>query len=266
MTADHVDQAPGAARDTDPPEIDVEVIEESMEERDAIDTLLDLGSPPESLEGRGPPGVLASQVAAEGAGHVVADPPVGVGGELHQEGEALGRRDAPQGPDPVPAGGRVVGRLALVDDVAEIPSGLRGQHPRNPVNRPANHGVQLELPPTARWNRDESNWSDHEGTGRAPQVDLVIAALSEDLEGLLDGEELGPVQRAFVAEDAYQCGYCTPGQVVAAEGLLRANPSPTEHEIRVAMSGNLCRCGTYVRIRKAIKRAARYAAEEGGEA
>ena len=68
--------------------------------------------------------------------------------------------------------------FTVVDDVDEIPSGLRGQHLRNPVNRPANHGVQLELPPTARCNRDASTWSDHEGTGRAPQVDLVIAALA----------------------------------------------------------------------------------------
>jgi phage replication-related protein YjqB (UPF0714/DUF867 family) len=68
--------------------------------------------------------------------------------------------------------------FGVIDDVDEIPTGLRGQHGSNPVNRPANAGVQLELPPTARWNRDEKNWSDHEGTGRAPQVDLVIDALT----------------------------------------------------------------------------------------
>ena len=67
--------------------------------------------------------------------------------------------------------------FGIVHDVDDIPDGLRGQHPRNPVNRPLNRGVQLELPPTARWNREEKNWSDHEGTGRAPQVDLVIDAL-----------------------------------------------------------------------------------------
>ena len=72
------------------------------------------------------------------------------------------------------------------------------------------------------------------------------------VEGLLDGEQLGPVQLAFVEHDAFQCGYCTPGQVVAAEGLLRANPSPTEHEIRVGMSGNLCRCGAYQHIVNAV--------------
>ena len=82
------------------------------------------------------------------------------------------------------------------------------------------------------------------------------------IEGLLEGEELGPVQRSFAAEDALQCGYCTPGQIMAAEGLLRANPSPSTAEIRVAMSGNLCRCGTYPHITKAGRRAA--AARQGG--
>ena len=82
------------------------------------------------------------------------------------------------------------------------------------------------------------------------------------IEGLLDGEALGPVQQAFAAEDALQCGYCTPGQIMAAEGLLRANPSPSTAEIRVAMSGNLCRCGTYPHITKAVRRAA--AARQGG--
>jgi len=76
------------------------------------------------------------------------------------------------------------------------------------------------------------------------------------VEGLLDGEELGVVQQAFVAEDALQCGYCTPGQVIAAEGLLRANPSPTADEIRHGMSGNLCRCGAYTHIFKAVNHAA----------
>jgi xanthine dehydrogenase YagT iron-sulfur-binding subunit len=76
------------------------------------------------------------------------------------------------------------------------------------------------------------------------------------LEGLLDGEQLGPTQQAFADEDAFQCGYCTPGQIMAAEGLLRAHPAPTDAEIRHAMSGNLCRCGAYVHIVKAVDRAA----------
>ena len=76
------------------------------------------------------------------------------------------------------------------------------------------------------------------------------------IEGLMDGERLGPVQLAFVEEDGFQCGYCTPGQVMAAEGLLRSNPQPSLEEIRHGMSGNLCRCGAYPHILNAVKRAA----------
>jgi xanthine dehydrogenase YagT iron-sulfur-binding subunit len=82
------------------------------------------------------------------------------------------------------------------------------------------------------------------------------------IEGLLTGEELGPVQQAFVAHDGFQCGYCTSGQIVAAESLLRANPSPTTDEIRHGMSGNLCRCGAYVHIVNAVAGAAE--AKKGG--
>jgi xanthine dehydrogenase YagT iron-sulfur-binding subunit len=76
------------------------------------------------------------------------------------------------------------------------------------------------------------------------------------IEGLLDGEELGVVQKAFVEHDAFQCGYCTPGQIVAAESLLRANPNPSSLEVRHGMSGNLCRCGTYQHITEAVEKAA----------
>ena len=76
------------------------------------------------------------------------------------------------------------------------------------------------------------------------------------LEGLMKGEELGPVQQAFVEHDAFQCGYCTPGQIMAVEGLLRKNHDPSTEEIRHGMSGNLCRCGAYKHIIKAAKKAA----------
>jgi xanthine dehydrogenase YagT iron-sulfur-binding subunit len=75
------------------------------------------------------------------------------------------------------------------------------------------------------------------------------------LEGLMKGEELGPVQQAFVEKDAFQCGYCTPGQIMAVEGLLRKKPDPSDDEIRRGMSGNLCRCGTYKHIINATKHA-----------
>ena len=84
------------------------------------------------------------------------------------------------------------------------------------------------------------------------------------LEGLMKGEELGPVQQAFAEEDAFQCGYCTPGQIMAVEGLLRATPNPSSEEIRAAMAGNLCRCGTYTHIFKAAKRAAELKQKAGG--
>ena len=95
-----------------------------------------------------------------------------------------------------------------------------------------------------------------------PQYACLILALEAEghdittIEGLMKGEELGAVQQAFVNEDALQCGYCTPGQIMAAEGLLRSNPNPSLDEIRRGMSGNLCRCGAYEHIFKAVRRAA----------
>jgi aerobic-type carbon monoxide dehydrogenase small subunit (CoxS/CutS family) len=65
-----------------------------------------------------------------------------------------------------------------------------------------------------------------------------------------------PLQEAFVAEDALQCGFCTPGQIITATALLSATPEPTSDQIRTGMAGNLCRCGTYPKIERAILRAA----------
>jgi xanthine dehydrogenase YagT iron-sulfur-binding subunit len=84
------------------------------------------------------------------------------------------------------------------------------------------------------------------------------------LEGLMEGEDLGPTQQAFVEEDAFQCGYCTPGQIMAVDGLLRENPDPSLDEIRRGVSGNLCRCGTYAHIFRAARRAAELKRERGG--
>jgi isoquinoline 1-oxidoreductase alpha subunit len=70
---------------------------------------------------------------------------------------------------------------------------------------------------------------------------------------------------SMASEDVPQCGYCQAGQVLTASALLKQNPNPSDEDIDSAMSGVLCRCGTYHRIRKAIKTAARYAAETGGE-
>lgn len=110
-------------------------------------------------------------------------------------------------------------------------------------------------------------------TPRYACLTLVVEAAQEadapditTVEGLLDGEALGPVQQAFFEHDAYQCGYCTPGQILAAEGLLRSTGSPTREEIRRDMSGNLCRCGAYPHIVEAVERAAelRRELEKGG--
>lgn len=76
------------------------------------------------------------------------------------------------------------------------------------------------------------------------------------IEGLANGEQLHPVQQAFVDNDALQCGYCTPGMIMAAEGILAENPSPSEGEIRESLKGNLCRCTGYHNIVKAIQAAA----------
>ncbi len=97
-----------------------------------------------------------------------------------------------------------------------------------------------------------------DGQPRYACVTLAVEAVGKEittLEGLMKGEELGPVQQAFLEQDAFQCGYCTPGQIMAVEGLLRSNPAPSLEEIRHAVSGNLCRCGTYAHIFKAAKRA-----------
>jgi len=79
------------------------------------------------------------------------------------------------------------------------------------------------------------------------------------IEGL-EAEGLHPVQQAWLTENVPQCGYCQPGQIMTAAALLAQNPNPSDDEIDAAMSGNLCRCGTYQRIRRAIHRAAK----EGG--
>jgi aerobic-type carbon monoxide dehydrogenase small subunit (CoxS/CutS family) len=76
------------------------------------------------------------------------------------------------------------------------------------------------------------------------------------IEGLGDEGALSALQRAFVEEDALQCGFCTAGQVVSATALLAATPRPTSEQVRAAMSGNLCRCGAYPGIERAVLRAA----------
>src|SRR5262245_52537948 len=92
-------------------------------------------------------------------------------------------------------------------------------------------------------------------------IDEVAGREVETIEGLAVGERLHPVQAAFVAEGAMQCGYCVPGLVMATVGLLRRNPAPSTAEILAALNGNLCRCCGYGNVLKAVQRAAQPAAE-----
>lgn len=86
---------------------------------------------------------------------------------------------------------------------------------------------------------------------------VTIEGLSPDLSH--------PLQRAWIAEDVPQCGYCQSGQIMAAAVLLRENPNPTDNDIDLGMAGNICRCGTYQRIRRAIHLAAKLQAEGGAK-
>jgi xanthine dehydrogenase YagT iron-sulfur-binding subunit len=82
---------------------------------------------------------------------------------------------------------------------------------------------------------------------------MQSGAVITTIEGLGNGETLHPMQAAFIAHDAFQCGYCTPGQICSAVGLLRENQAHSPSEIRELMSGNICRCGAYPHIVSAIE-------------
>jgi len=85
----------------------------------------------------------------------------------------------------------------------------------------------------------------------------------QTIEGLADGDNLHPVQQKFIENDALQCGFCTPGFIMSGVALLQKNPDPSMDEIKYAVSGNLCRCGTYPHVFKAIDDAAK-AMKKGG--
>jgi len=96
----------------------------------------------------------------------------------------------------------------------------------------------------------------------APQTD---GAVITTIEGIGDGENLDPIQEAFIETGAVQCGFCTPGMILAAKKLLEENPHPDEEEIKRGISGNLCRCTGYQKIFDAIKLAAnRLSSRDGG--
>jgi xanthine dehydrogenase YagT iron-sulfur-binding subunit len=97
--------------------------------------------------------------------------------------------------------------------------------------------------------------------GRRANGCLILAAAVDGrevvtVEGLADGEQLHAVQRAFIDHDAFQCGFCTPGQVISAVACIEEGHTTDEHEIREWMSGNICRCSSYPQIVEAVKAAA----------
>jgi len=87
-------------------------------------------------------------------------------------------------------------------------------------------------------------------------VSVIAGQSITTIEGLADGENLHPVQESWIKHNVPQCGYCQPGQIMSASALLANNAKPDDQDIDAAMSGNICRCGTYPRIRAAIKDAA----------
>jgi carbon-monoxide dehydrogenase small subunit len=93
--------------------------------------------------------------------------------------------------------------------------------------------------------------------GQPVRACLVLAVEADEkevltIEGLADGSRLHPLQEAFIRHGAVQCGYCSPGMILTAKALLDENPRPSEMEVKKAIAGNLCRCGTYNKVVKAV--------------
>lgn len=110
--------------------------------------------------------------------------------------------------------------------------------------------------------------------GKSVNSCLVLAKQTEGreiltIEGLIQGKDLHPIQQSFVDVGAVQCGYCTPGMILSTKALLDVNPNPTLEEIKVELSGNLCRCTGYTKIFEAVKLSAKRLSKEnvdnGGE-
>ena len=95
-------------------------------------------------------------------------------------------------------------------------------------------------------------------------VDSAAGREITTIEGLAKGNDLHPVQEAFIEHTAFQCAFCTPGFIMSVVALLSRNPQPDDRQIRGALTGNICRCGTYVRILQAAKAAAERLGQKGG--
>jgi len=96
-------------------------------------------------------------------------------------------------------------------------------------------------------------------------VDSAAGRAVTTIEGLAKGNDLHPVQEAFIEHTAFQCAFCTPGFIMSLVALFSRNPQPDDRQIRSALTGNICRCGTYVRILQAAKAAAERLGQQGGE-
>ena len=108
-----------------------------------------------------------------------------------------------------------------------------------------------------------------DGKAKLSCLVLAVAAEGKDIftiEGMAKGGKLHTIQQAFVERGAIQCGFCTPGMVLAAKALLDKNPNPTEEEVKEGLSGNLCRCTGYVKIIEAVMTASEKMKAEGKEA
>lgn len=109
----------------------------------------------------------------------------------------------------------------------------------------------------------------HLGGQPVRSCSLPVSAVADQpvttIEGLARGDELHPLQQAWIELDVPQCGYCQAGQLMSAAALLAQNPNPSDDDINAAMAGNYCRCGTYMRIRAGIHQAAQKLAATQGE-
>ena len=135
--------------------------------------------------------------------------------------------------------------------VTTDPSGLARSAARGPATD--RHQVRLRRRPVRRLHGADQRQARgvvHHAGGNVDKQEILT------IEGLAAGDKLHPVQEAFLAEGAFQCGYCTPGMILAVVGLLNEKPDPTDAEILTRMEGHLCRCCGYPKILNAIKRAA----------
>jgi hypothetical protein len=168
------------------------------------------------------------------------------------------------------------GGLRVVPDLAQVtPSGRLGTDEVAHRELLREHAERGDLAAAARQFRLLREELARLGLRPAPETTALHDALCSGPavqappvhEGPLIGrdDDLHPIQAAFVEHDALQCGFCTPGQILAAASLLRENPAPTDGEIVRGMSGNLCRCGAYPKIVRAVQAAAQSANGESAD-